>query len=189
MAACFKELLVIGKKVHGSETFLAINQLAFQELLPPIITLCPAPAWKSQYPFLTEKELLENSFSWEEIFHPQTLTKLQNKSLFATTQIYSSFNGLCFEIEKLSPEKVSDYSFQMVINNSMDYYYYLHEKKENEYLFMNVYPYEVRLQYLDANNGDGIGGASIIYRKDMVKKLPGMGCQDATITGMNILSE
>ena len=71
----------------------------------------------------------------------------------------------------------------------MDYYYYLHEKNENEYLFMNVYPYEMRLQYLDANNGDGIGGASIIYRKDMVKKLPGMGCQDATITGMNILSE
>ena len=144
---------------------------------------------ETPYPFLTEKELLENSFSWEETFHPQTLTKLQNKSLFATRQIYSSFNGLCFEIEKLSPEKVSDYSFQLVLNNSMDYYYYLHEKKENEYLFMNVYPYEMRLQYLDANNDDGVGAAGIIYRKDMVKKLPGMGCQDATITGMNILSE
>ena len=80
MAACFKELLVIGKKVLGNETFLAINQLAFEELLPPIITLCPEPAWKSQCPFLTENELLENSFSnWEEIFHPQTLTKLQNR--------------------------------------------------------------------------------------------------------------
>ena len=54
---------------------------------------------------------------------------------------------------------------------------------------MNVYPYEVHLQYFHANNDDGVGGAGIIYRKDMVKKLPGKGCQGATITGTNILSE
>ena len=44
-------------------------------------------------------------------------------------------------MQKLTPEKVADYSFQIVVVNSMDYIYYLHEPDENEYLFMSVYPY------------------------------------------------
>ena len=46
---------------------------------------------------------------------------------------------------------------------------------------MSVYPYEVPLMYIDANNDDGIGGADIIYRKEIVKKISGKGCQDVTL--------
>ena len=45
-------------------------------------------------------------------------------------------------MQKLTPERVSDYSFQIVVNNTVDYIYYLHEPYENEYLFMSVYPHE-----------------------------------------------
>ena len=48
-------------------------------------------------------------------------------------------------MQKLTPEKVADYSFQIVVVNSMDYIYYLHEPDENEYLFMSVYPYRGKL--------------------------------------------
>ena len=182
LAACIKELIVIAKKAVGSDSFQAVNQLVFEELMAPIITLCPGPAWKSPGPFLSEEKFLENTFSWEEIFHPQTLTLLRNEALFEIRETYSSYYGMCFTFRKLTPEKVADYSFQVVVNESLDYIYYLHEPKENEYLFMSVYPYEVPLGYIDANNNDGIGGADIIFRKKIVKNLPGKGCQDITIS-------
>ena len=131
-------------------------------------------------------------------------------------------------MQKLTPEKVADYSFQIVVVNSMDYIYYLHEPDENEYLFMSVYPYRgkfisifiiflqqkiiyftkfvnkqnnesfinsflndliiyfiftVPLIYIDASNDDGIGGADIIYQKEIIKKIPEKsGClKNATI--------
>ena len=63
----------------------------------------------------------------------------------------------------------------------MDYIYYLHEPYENEYLLMSVYPYEVGLKYIDANNNNGIAGGGIQYRKEIVRKIAGKGCQDTTI--------
>ena len=45
-------------------------------------------------------------------------------------------------MQKLYQEKVSDYSFTMAVNGSLDYNYYLHNPYENEYLLMSVYPYE-----------------------------------------------
>ena len=44
-------------------------------------------------------------------------------------------------MQKLTPEKAADYSFQIVVVDTMDYIYYLHEPGENEYLLMSVYPY------------------------------------------------
>ena len=54
-------------------------------------------------------------------------------------------------------EKVSDYSFQIVVNDSMDYNYYLHEPNENEWLLMSVYPYEVPIKYIGQVHNDDIG--------------------------------
>ena len=63
-----------------------------------------------------------------------------------------------------------------------DYIYYLHEPYEDQHLFMSVYPYEVPLQYLDANNDNGIFAGSIIYRKEMIRKIPGKGgCKEISM--------
>ena len=37
---------------------------------------------------------------------------------------------------------------------------------------MSVYPYEVKIIYIDVHNDDGMGGGDIIYRKERVKKIP-----------------
>ena len=108
---------------------------------PPVITLCPGPAWKASGPFKNSEEFKQKTYSWEEVFHPKTLKALQNQSLFTISQTYASYYGLCFTLEKLTEEEVADYSFQIVVINTMDYMYYLHEPDENEYLFMSVYPY------------------------------------------------
>ena len=89
-----------------------------------------------------QENFWNNTYSWEEIFHPQTLKVLKNESLYNVTQTYASYYGLCFTMQKLTPERVSDYSFQIVVNNTVDYIYYLHEPYENEYLFMSIYPHE-----------------------------------------------
>ena len=166
--------------------FKAINEIAHDSLLPPVMTLCPGPAWKSSGPFLNDAHFKNSTYSEEEIFHPKTLEYLRNESLFIFKQQYASYYGLCFVIQKLSPEKVSDYSFQVVVNETMDYNYYLHEPLENEYLFMSVYPYEVIIKHIDARNDDQFGGADVIIQKEIVTKIPGKGgCQQISLEDFN----
>ena len=62
-----------------------------------------------------------------------------------------------------------------------DYFYYLHEPSEEQHLFMSAYPYEVPIHYLRASSDDH-GGASIIYKKEFVKKISGKGgCKEIPI--------
>mgnify|MGYP007023058769 CR=1 FL=1 len=112
---------------------ITLAKSLFDKLLSPSITFCPAPAWKSPGPFKNSGEFSNNTYSWEEIFHPQTLKVLKNESLYNVTQTYASYYGLCFTMQKLTPERVSDYSFQIVVNNTVDYIYYLHEPYMNTY--------------------------------------------------------
>ena len=61
---------------------------------------------------------MKNKYNWEDIFHPKTLETLRNESLFKIKETYSSYYGLCFTLQKLTPEKVADYSFQIVVNDT-----------------------------------------------------------------------
>ena len=40
---------------------------------------------------------------------------------------------------------------------------------------MSVYPYEIPLIYMDSENQNGMGGIDIIYKKEIVSKIPGKG--------------
>ena len=136
----------------------------------PRSQLIPSP---NSGPFLNDEHFANSTFKAEEIFHPKTLELFKNDKIFVFKEQYSSYYGLCFVIQKLTPEKISDYSTQLVVNNAMDYNYYLHESFENEWLLMNVYPYEVKIYQMNAKNNDGIGGASIQNSKEIVFKLEG----------------
>ena len=96
LAASLKELIVIAKKLASGDSFQAINQWSYEELMPPVITLCPSPAWKRPGPFLSDEEFLNSTYAWAEIFHPQTLTQLQNKTLFEIKHTYASYYGRVF---------------------------------------------------------------------------------------------
>ena len=69
------------RKFHR-DSFQFINENRFEELMPPTIIFCPAPAHKKPGPFLSEKEFIENKFTLEELFHPLVLEKLRNELLF-----------------------------------------------------------------------------------------------------------
>ena len=63
-----------------------------------------------------------------------------------------------------------------------DYIYYLHEPYEEEHLLMSIYPYEVPLHYLDSNNQNGVAGGSIMYKKEIIRKISVKGeCQEITM--------
>ena len=73
LVLCIWEFTIIVKKAIAQESFQAINELQFDELLPPTITLCPGEAWKSSGPFLNDDHFKRSTFTAEEIFHPKTL--------------------------------------------------------------------------------------------------------------------
>ena len=179
---CLYEFSHITIKTIQGDSFQSINELHFEELYAPVLTLCPAQAWKKPAPFINATEFQNATFSWEEIFHPETLKNLRNKSRFHIIETYSSYYGLCFTMQKLYKEKVSDYSFTMAVNGSLDYNYYLHNPYENEYLLMSVYPYEVSVKYMDASNDNHLGGADIFITKEIIRKIPAKsGCKEISI--------
>ena len=116
---CIKEFVTIVKKTLGKDSFKAIKEIGFETLQAPTITLCPGPGWKSPGPFLTQEDFEKNTFAWEEVFHPKTLQILRNDSLFQLEETFAYYYGICFTMKKLTPEKVSDYSFQFVLNKSI----------------------------------------------------------------------
>ena len=145
----------------------------------PRSQLIPSP---NSGPFLNDEHFANSTFKAEEIFHPKTLELFKNDKIFVFKEQYSSYYGLCFVIQKLTPEKISDYSTQLVVNNAMDYNYYLHESFENEWLLMNVYPYEVVINRMNAENNDDIGGASIQNSKEIIQKIVGNdGCDERSL--------
>ena len=136
---CTLELAAIIEKSIAKESLQKINDFTFEKLLPPSITLCPGSAWKKSGPFLSQEDFEKSTYSWEEIFHPLTLKAFRNESLFKIKTQYASYYGLCFVIQKLNEEKVSDYTFQIAVNETLDYNYYLHEPYENEYLLVKLH--------------------------------------------------
>ncbi len=120
LTLCMYEFANIFQKVIKQDSFQAVSEKNHDEgLLPPVITICPGTAWKYPGPFINDKALKDATYSWEEIFHPQTLSKLRNKSFFNLSETFSSYYGLCFTLQNLVKEKIADYSFQIVLNNAI----------------------------------------------------------------------
>ena len=65
---------------------------------------------------LTLKHFEKSTYAAEEIYHPDILKMLRNESAFTFKKQYSLYYGLCYTLQKLAPEMVSDYSFQIVVN-------------------------------------------------------------------------
>ena len=64
----------------------------------PCLTICPAPGFKVKGFFHGETAMLENSFSWEDVFAEKTIHKLKNNTVYSTTRPCSQFLGCCFTL-------------------------------------------------------------------------------------------
>ena len=119
LGLAISEFGVILQKYISKDTFEAVNFSFYDKMLPPLITICPSLAWKSTNITFRNWNFSESIFTWEEIFHPKTLLSIRNESRFILSRAYTNYYGFCFTLQKLVPETVSDYSFQMVLNNSI----------------------------------------------------------------------
>ena len=114
---CFYELQHVIFLALQKNSYLALSSLKFTTQKSPALTICPGLAWKIPPPFFSLKEFKNGYFTWEEIFHPKTLKDLRNKNKFNIKMTYSSYNGICFTLENLEPEK--DSAWNIALNNSM----------------------------------------------------------------------
>ena len=110
---------VIRKNISG-ESFTALLLQYHEKLMPPVLTICPGPGFKNSGiyyfdrltkeflnlllklgPFLNREHLQNSSYSAEELFHPRTLKKLRNNSLYNFKEQYSSYYGFTVRLEWL----------------------------------------------------------------------------------------
>ena len=99
----------------------------------PSLTICPALAWKSREVITNQNTLKSKSFTLEDIFSPNTLKIITNQTLFFMKESYTTYNGMCYTIRKLLPVTAYDYSFEFMLNKSMDYVYLVHEPYIDEF--------------------------------------------------------
>jgi hypothetical protein len=170
-------------KFINEASYIVVNEVYYDKLSLPTITVCPGPSWKFPGISLTHKELKSQSYSMDEIFLNKTLEDLANDTIYKVTETFSVFSGLCYTIKKLINVPLADYYFTLAINNSMDIYYYLHEPMEEEWLFLSVYPFDVSIHNLDTKNNNEIGGADLKVRKEIMTKNSGKNkiCTDQSI--------
>ena len=166
------ELVKVGMKTIQKETFLTTNKVTFHELLLPSITICPAPAWKKMGPFLQPNELEQSAFYAEEMFHPKTLMEVQDERIFQLSSTNTFYLGRCYTIKNIDAGLVPDGdSFKIMLNNSIDYVFYLHEPSEEKLLVTSA-NYEFANQLVEATNALW-RGADLAVKKETYKQLPG----------------
>lgn len=170
MAFFINELVKVGKKTIQRETFVAANDLALDKLLLPSITICPAPAWKKMGPFLTPHEMEESAFYAEEMFHPESLKAMKDETIFQFSPTNTIYYGRCHTIKNIDAGLAPD-PFKIMLNNSIDYIFYLHEPSE-EKLLITAARREVDNQPIEATSVLW-KGADFAVTKELHKKLSG----------------
>ena len=127
------QIFDIGEKFLKRSSFHVSNEHSHDKMTLPSLTICPALAWKSREVITNQNTLKSKSFTLEDIFSPNTLKIITNQTLFFMKESYTTYNGMCYTIRKLLPVTAYDYSFEFMLNKSMDYVYLVHEPYIDEF--------------------------------------------------------
>ena len=130
----------------------------------PCITIRPAAASKKHGFFYTKQDYEENTFNLDDVFHPETVERLSNESLYTidhlNTLVYGKCHKLCYK-NPVSPQQGE----QLVLKKQSDYIIYTLGVEEEFWLAMpSRFPYEIGLQYLDSHNDNGIISVNYIIQ-------------------------
>ena len=131
----------------------------------PCLTICPAPGFKVKGFFHGETAMLENSFSWEDVFAEKTIHKLRNNTVYSTTRPCSQFLGCCFTLcnlilysAKTGPILYfkTNYDLKMFVHN-----------KGTEFWFsgFNEFPHYIPFGILESNNTKGMMGSILAIQE------------------------
>ena len=138
--ACFcifgYQIFDIGEKFLKRSSFHVSNEHSHDKMTLPSLTICPALAWKSKDVIVNDTILESKRFSLQDMFSPETIKIITNQSLFFMKESYTTYNGMCYTIQKLNPVSAYDYSFVFMLNTTMDYVYLVHEPYIDEFYIL-----------------------------------------------------
>ena len=154
----------------------------------PCITIRPAAAYKKHGFFYTKQDYEENTFNLDDVFHPETVERLSNESLYTidhlNTLVYGKCHKLCYK-NPVSPQKGE----QLVLKKQSDYIIYTLGEEEEFWLVMpSRFPYEIGLQYLDSHNDNGIISVNYIIQAIQTSVINRRPTRATLIRRMKILS-
>ena len=114
----FKSIICVGlssiliqdviQKNITCESYQAVKSHFNEKLMPPVLTICPWPDFKSSGPSKND------SYSAGELFHPITLTKLRHTNLYNFNKQNSLYYGL---IQKLTAKVISEFLFEIIVKD------------------------------------------------------------------------
>ena len=127
--------------------------------LLPCLTICPVQGFKVKGFFHGETAMLENSFSWEDVFAEKTIHKVRNNTLYSTTRPCSQFLGCCFTLcnlilyeAKLGPI--------LLFKTNVDLKVFVHNKGiEFWFSGFSDSPNGIPFVIIEANNKKGMTGS------------------------------
>ena len=115
--------------------------------------------------FYGEKAMLENSFSWEDIFGEKTIHNLRNNSVYSSTRSCSQHLGCCFTICNLILY-AANLGPILFFQKKYDLKIYVH-KKGVEFWFSGLIdsPNEIPFETIEVSNTKGITGSLLSIRQ------------------------
>jgi len=117
-----------------------------KKILPPL-TFCPWPAFRKHGFYFNQKLLNENTFSLEDIFQPESLKELKNKSTFEIKVIHNFQIGKCFTLRALTAFPKYR-GFTLKLKKSFDLILYIHSVEDDfwiNFLMIPTLSYKVLL--------------------------------------------
>ena len=170
------------------DTFVAIVDEHFTSLSLPYVTVCPgirstkqdlhykmvyflAPGWKSSVMPVRVDQWKTSVFKLNEIFVEKTVTMLMDTKQYRVTEMTSELFGVCYTIQKLENVTLAQYDPELGLIGNMDVNIIIHAKDEEKWLLFGIFPYDLPILYLEANNTKNIGAIDLAVQKTITTKM------------------
>ena len=171
-------LITILIKFNQGVTSTSTEVVIHDELKFPIITFCPAIAFKSKGYFYREEDFKAQVFSKEEIFAPESLLDFANKSQYIYKETRSELLGLCHTLEFLPKLDVQDWTLKPIrVKRGQDLKVFVHDTDEEFWLWRAIFPVSLEAVELKVNSSKNDVIADLLLRKSEFHYISrGEGC-------------
>jgi hypothetical protein len=137
--------------------------------LPPI-TFCPWPAFKKRGFHFNRKLLDENTFGLEDIFQPDTVTVLKNKTIFEIKEVRNYYIGKCFTMRSLISFRKFEEGVYLQFKKTFDLTLFIHSIEDEFWINFAWYPINFVEIILTAKSLEDAGlGTLYLTEKEVTK--------------------
>ncbi len=175
ITACFAgfvvQLVDIYLKYEAKTTIVVAEDISYEKLHLPVITVCPGPGWKTPGKPINYIQMAEKKFKLEEMFINKTVQELKNTSAYHIREIATVAFGYCYTIRKLDPVIEGIVEPYLFMDKRLDLILAYHEKHEESWMFFGTFPDTFRLLYLHLENLVNIGTVGVDLQKKHLAKI------------------